>query len=77
MIEVSLTIYFLVPLVLHLALLGALWSWESMSLVARRSHHAPSRLYRCAVCDHVYAEARDVPMARCNRCGNLNESIRR
>ncbi len=77
MIEVSISTYFLAPLMLHLALVGLLYAWETVSLVARRPHHALSRLYRCSVCDHVYAEERDVPLARCGRCGSLNEAIRR
>lgn len=35
------------------------------------------RIYRCGVCEHVYIEARDVPLSRCPRCGCLNEPVRR
>ena len=35
------------------------------------------RLYRCAACGHVYAEERDVPMARCPSCDRFNEAVRR
>ena len=38
---------------------------------------ARARIYRCAVCDHVYVDSRDVPLARCPRCGCLNEAVRR
>jgi hypothetical protein len=36
-----------------------------------------ARIYRCAVCYHVYVDSRDVPLARCPRCGCLNEAVRR
>jgi len=36
-----------------------------------------ARIYRCAVCEHVYVDSRDVPLARCPRCGCLNEAVRR
>ncbi len=38
---------------------------------------ARARIYRCAVCDHVYVDSRDVPLARCSRCGCLNEAVKR
>ena len=36
-----------------------------------------SRLYRCAACGHVHADYRDRPMARCPRCGKMNEMLKR
>lgn len=45
-----------------------------------RSMHRPMReresIYECAHCGHVYAFARNRPMDRCPRCGNLNEAVR-
>jgi rRNA maturation endonuclease Nob1 len=45
-----------------------------------RSLHRPVRekesIYECASCGHVYAFARNRPMDRCPRCGNLNEAVR-
>ena len=37
----------------------------------------PGKIYRCAKCNHVYVEPRDVPMARCPQCDHFNEAIRR
>ena len=36
-----------------------------------------TRIYRCSVCRHVYVDSRDVPLARCTRCGCLNEAVKR
>lgn len=33
------------------------------------------RLYRCSVCGHVYVDARVTGLARCTRCGCLNEPL--
>ncbi len=45
-----------------------------------RSMHKPAReresIYECAHCGHVYAFARNRPMDRCPRCGELNEAVR-
>ena len=45
-----------------------------------RSMHRPLRekesIYECAGCGNVYAFARNRPMDRCPRCGNLNEAVR-
>lgn len=47
---------------------------------AVRARHRPSReresLYVCTVCGHVYASARNRPVARCPRCLHLNEAVR-
>ena len=45
-----------------------------------RSRHHPMRMresiYECAHCGHVYAFARNRPMDRCPRCGELNDAVR-
>ncbi len=45
-----------------------------------RAKHRPMRarenIYECSHCSHVYAFARNRPMDRCPRCGNLNEAVR-
>ena len=45
-----------------------------------RALHRPNRekesIYKCAECGHVYAFARNRPMDRCPRCGNLNDAVR-
>lgn len=45
-----------------------------------RSLHHPMRMresiYECAHCGNVYAFARNRPMDRCPRCGELNDAVR-
>ena len=45
-----------------------------------RSLHRPARMnesiYECSHCGHVYAFARNRPMDRCPRCGELNDAVR-
>jgi len=38
--------------------------------------HSSESIYECAACGHVYTFARNRPMDRCPRCGNLNEAVR-
>jgi rubrerythrin len=33
-------------------------------------------VFRCTVCAHVYMDRRNVPMAECPKCGNMNESTK-
>lgn len=41
----------------------------------RRGRSAPF-IFRCAVCGHVYFDRRNVPMAECPKCGNMNETVK-
>ena len=77
MISVSLPNLVLIPLVFNLAIILACWMYYTFMHPSSRVARSRSRLYRCRVCEHVYAEARDVPMARCPRCGHNNDAIRR
>ena len=77
MIEISWPELFLGPLVLNLLILGVCQVYYSAVRVARGARRRRIRLYRCQVCRHVYEDARDVPLARCPRCGCLNEAVRR
>lgn len=77
MIHVDLPNLVLIPLVFNLAILLACWVYYSFVHPSGRVAHTRSRIYRCGVCEHVYVEARDVPLARCPRCGRNNEAIRR
>lgn len=57
----------------------------TLAVLARRAsiHHPPpsrarrANIYRCEQCNHVYVDARVVPLSRCARCRTLNEAIRR
>ncbi len=33
-------------------------------------------VFRCSVCGHVYLDRRNVPMAACGQCGNMNECVK-
>ena len=75
--ELRLTNLILLPMCVNLL---AIFMWWMYDVLRRSVRHAPSaraRIYRCAVCEHVYVDARDVPLARCQRCGCLNEAVRR
>jgi hypothetical protein len=41
-----------------------------------RSTRSRESIYECSHCGHVYAIARNRPMDRCPRCGELNEAVR-
>ncbi len=77
MIEVPLQYLILIPLVFNLAILMTCYVYYTARRVARRARQRSTRLYRCQLCEHVYVDARDVPLARCPRCGCLNEAMKR
>jgi hypothetical protein len=76
MIQVSLTHLFLIPLTLSLSAILLWWLFYTIRDVARQPRTRATRIYRCAVCQHVYVDARDVPLSRCRRCGCLNEAVK-
>lgn len=74
---VEITELIMVPMVFHLLVVLLcwvvyLWREETRGLASPRH-----RIYRCRGCEQVYFDARDVPLARCPRCGCLNESVKR
>mgnify|MGYP003593315683 CR=1 FL=1 len=77
MIHLRVCDLFLLPLVFNLValLLGGLY----YAARSRRMEASPARprIYRCSVCGHVYVDERDVPLARCARCGTMNEAVKR
>ncbi len=47
----------------------------------RRYRRLPRRraapfIFRCAACGHVYLDRRNVPLAECEKCGAMNESVK-
>lgn len=77
MIALTLPEWILALLGVHLAILLVL----SIFYVVRRLRWTPRRratpfIFRCSVCGHVYLDRRNVPMAECAKCGNMNESIK-
>jgi hypothetical protein len=77
MIEVSISALFAIPLAVHLLALFLVWLDDAVRHARSPSLRTNSRLYRCAICEHVYVDTRDLPLARCPRCGCLNEAIKR
>lgn len=68
---------FLVPLVFGLVALTLLALYYAGRQGARQPRQARSRIYLCTHCRHVYVDSRDVPLARCDRCGTMNEAVKR
>ena len=66
----------LLPVSANLLVILAVWLYYSLT-AAPRGPAGRSRIYRCAACRCVYADYRDVPLARCRRCGCMNEAVKR
>ncbi len=64
------------PVLVHLAVILCCWLYYLGRDYAEEKTSGKNRIYRCQVCEQVYLDARDVPMARCTRCGTLNEVVR-
>ncbi len=77
MIPVYLHEFIFIPLALALAALFLCGLYYSARNAAPGTRGSRSRIYRCASCEHVYVDTRDVPLARCERCGFMNEAVKR
>ena len=77
MIETALPNLILIPLTFNLLIILGWWLLYNLWELRRYTPPARARIYRCAVCKHVYVDARDMPLARCSRCGCLNEAVKR
>ena len=77
MIRVALPNLIFVPFLFTLVAVFLASVYYSAREVTRKVKGARARIYRCAVCYHVYVDSRDVPLARCSRCGCLNEAVKR
>ncbi len=67
----------LLPLLFTLVALFGGGLYYSYRRVEPKVKASRTRIYRCSVCRHVYVDSRDVPLARCTRCGCLNEAVKR
>ncbi|MDY0145975.1 MAG: hypothetical protein RBS84_08335 [Kiritimatiellia bacterium] len=77
MINLSLVDWYVTVLAAHLAvILGAGVYYALRRVRWTRRHRAAPFIFRCSVCGHVYLDRRNVPMAECGKCGNMNESIK-
>lgn len=77
MIHLALHNILLLPLLFTLVVLFGCGLYYSHRQVEPRVKASRTRIYRCSVCRHVYVDSRDVPLARCTRCGCLNEAVKR
>ncbi len=77
MILLSLPDWFVVVLVAHLSVVfGATLVYDVRRIRWMPRRHATPFIFRCSVCGHVYLDRRNVPMAECDKCGNMNESVK-
>lgn len=74
--SVELVLSFLTPVLTLVILFGA-WLYYANQTAWPQQPLAEGRLYRCAACQHVYVDSRNVPMARCPKCDRFNEAVRR
>ena len=74
--SVGLTEAIVIPMLFHLMIVLVCWLYYLVRDGAPQLTAGQNRIYRCQVCEHVYLDARDVPLARCPRCGCLNEAVK-
>ena len=74
--NVDITELILIPMLLHLGAVLLCWIIYACRDEPRPARAQRHRIYRCQHCEHVYLDARNVPVARCSRCGKLNEAVR-
>ena len=77
MILLSLSNWFVALLLLNLSMVFVATLYYSMRRYRRmpRNRAAPF-IFRCSICGHVYLDRRNVPMAECAKCGNMNENVK-
>jgi hypothetical protein len=77
MIPLALSDWIMFFLIANLSMVFAATLYYSMRGYRRmpRRRAAPF-IFRCSVCGHVYLDRRNVPMAECEKCGNMNENIK-
>ncbi len=76
MMEVSWAHLIFIPLFFNLLAISACGIYYGLRISAWRKNPYQDRIYRCSICEHVYVDARGVPLARCPRCGCLNEPVK-
>lgn len=74
--NVTLTQLVLIPVLTALWAILVCWGYYLFRAHPPELTTRHNRIYRCQVCEHVYLDAHDVPLARCPRCGVLNESVK-
>ncbi len=69
--------YFLLPVLLSLGMVIALWLYYTNRRPEVEKHPGEGKIYRCEHCGLVYAERRMYPVLECPRCRHPNPAIRR
>lgn len=64
------------PMILALTALFAAAAVYDIRVFRRRKDRNKA-VYRCEECRHIYTGLHLTPLARCTKCGRLNEPIRR
>ena len=75
MIRVSLSVLVFVYLFGFLAAVLGVWLWSEYRR-QRRERLASRNRIRCSLCSFEYEDVSTDPLARCPRCGSLNERDR-
>jgi len=77
MIPLTLPEWFVILLIANLSMVFAATLYYSVRGYRRIHHHrAAPFIFRCSICGHVYLDYRNVPMAECEKCGNMNENVK-
>ena len=76
MIRVTWSALVLLPMFFSMGVGGLCALYYAVRLRLTQRNKSQDRIYRCTVCAHVYVDARYTGLARCPRCGCLNEPVR-
>lgn len=77
MMQFTLPDCIVVVLIANLSMVFAATLYYSVRVYRRMPRHrAAPYIFRCSVCGHVYLDHRNVPMAECEKCGNMNENVK-
>ena len=72
MIRVSLALLIFIYLAVFLGVIFALWIWHEWRRTVRERRSVAHRM-RCTICSFEFEDATGEDLARCPRCGSLNE----
>jgi len=77
MISLTLPEWLSLFLIVNLSVVFAVTLYYSVRRFQRMPRHRSAPfIFRCSVCGHVYLDDRNVPMAECGKCGNMNENVK-
>lgn len=74
---ITLTTFFLLPLVVMLGMIFTLWIYYGRRRTDQDRAAGEGKIYRCENCRMVYVERRMYPVLECPRCHHPNQAIRR